>query len=102
MLMMEHDDIRLFFKLPNLTTGLPHNLGLSVSNLAVALYNLFSIFQEGKLKDSCMIGPSDIPLEDKTVTIVFGTDMCNADLINFVCAGRDLAVVSQSYTLLLL
>lgn len=58
--------------------------------------NSFLLFlpQEGKLKDSCLIGPLDIPLEDKTVTIVYGTDMVNVDFVNFVCASRDLAAVS--------
>lgn len=53
------------------------------------------ILQEGKLRDSCMIGPMDIPLEDKTVTIVYGTDMVNVDVVNFVCATRELATVSN-------
>lgn len=41
-----------------------------------------------------MIGPQDIPIEDKTVTIVYGTDMVNVDIVNFVCASRELAAVS--------
>ena len=52
-------------------------------------------FQEGKLRDSCTIGPSDIPLEDKTVTICYGSDMVNVELVNFVCASREVAMVSN-------
>jgi hypothetical protein len=40
-----------------------------------------------------MIGPQDVPIEDKTVTIVYGTDMVNTELVNFVCASRELAAV---------
>jgi len=46
-----------------------------------------------KLRETCQIGPSDVPLEDKTVTIVYGNDMVNVEFINFVCASRELAVV---------
>lgn len=47
--------------------------------------------KEGKLRDSCTIGPSDIPLEDKTVTICYGSDMVNVEFVNFVCASREVA-----------
>ncbi|XP_048737703.2 1-phosphatidylinositol 4,5-bisphosphate phosphodiesterase beta-1-like isoform X4 [Ostrea edulis] len=46
---------------------------------------------EGKLRDQCMIGPPDIPTEDKTITICYGKDMTSIDFINFVCASRDVA-----------
>ena len=55
------------------------------------------IFQEGKLRDSCTIGPSDIPLEDKTVTICYGSDMVNVEFVNFVCASREVATVSYFF-----
>ncbi|KAL3875090.1 hypothetical protein ACJMK2_038024 [Sinanodonta woodiana] len=48
--------------------------------------------KEGKLRDSCTIGSSDIQLEDKTVSICYGTDMVNIDWINFVCASREVAM----------
>ncbi|XP_053374625.1 1-phosphatidylinositol 4,5-bisphosphate phosphodiesterase beta-1-like isoform X2 [Mercenaria mercenaria] len=48
---------------------------------------------EGKLRESCMIGPQDVPIEDKTVTIVYATDMVNVDYVNFVCASRELAAL---------
>ncbi|XP_062621888.1 1-phosphatidylinositol 4,5-bisphosphate phosphodiesterase classes I and II-like isoform X3 [Saccostrea cucullata] len=46
---------------------------------------------EGKLRDQCMIGPSDVPTEDKTITICYGKDMTNIEFVNFVCASRDVA-----------
>ncbi|XP_065944462.1 1-phosphatidylinositol 4,5-bisphosphate phosphodiesterase beta-1 isoform X5 [Magallana gigas] len=46
---------------------------------------------EGKLRDQCMIGPSDIPTEDKTITVCYGKDMTNIDFVNFVCASREVA-----------
>ncbi|XP_061173851.1 1-phosphatidylinositol 4,5-bisphosphate phosphodiesterase beta-1-like isoform X2 [Saccostrea echinata] len=47
--------------------------------------------KEGKLRDQCMIGPSDVPTEDKTITICYGKDMTNIEFVNFVCASRDVA-----------
>ncbi|XP_052701868.1 1-phosphatidylinositol 4,5-bisphosphate phosphodiesterase beta-1-like isoform X12 [Crassostrea angulata] len=47
--------------------------------------------KEGKLRDQCMIGPSDIPTEDKTITVCYGKDMTNIDFVNFVCASREVA-----------
>lgn len=40
-----------------------------------------------------MIGPSDIPTEDKTITVCYGKDMTNIDFVNFVCASREVARV---------
>lgn len=40
------------------------------------------------------MGPQDIPLEDKTVTVVHGPDLVNVNFINFCCIGRDIAQVS--------
>ncbi|XP_052272582.1 1-phosphatidylinositol 4,5-bisphosphate phosphodiesterase beta-1-like isoform X3 [Dreissena polymorpha] len=47
--------------------------------------------KDGKLRETCLIGPSDVPLEDKTVTIAYGNDMVNIEFYNFVCASRELA-----------
>nr|XP_022334254.1 1-phosphatidylinositol 4,5-bisphosphate phosphodiesterase beta-1-like isoform X18 [Crassostrea virginica] len=44
---------------------------------------------EGKLRDQCMIGPPDVPTEDKTITVCYGKDMTNIDFINFVHASRE-------------
>ena len=53
--------------------------------------------QEGKLRENCMIGHSDIPLEEKTVTICYGKDMTNIEFVNFVCASKEVAKVSSIY-----
>ena len=47
--------------------------------------------KEGKLKDTCMIGQSDVAVEDKTVTIAYGTDMTSISFVNFVCSSRETA-----------
>ncbi|XP_076099356.1 1-phosphatidylinositol 4,5-bisphosphate phosphodiesterase classes I and II-like isoform X4 [Mytilus galloprovincialis] len=47
--------------------------------------------KEGKLKDTCMIGQSDVPVEDKTVTVAYGSEMTGISFINFVCSSRDTA-----------
>ena len=47
---------------------------------------------EGKLKDSLITGSQDIPLEDKTVTVVYGPDLVNVNFINFCCHNRETAV----------
>jgi hypothetical protein len=52
-------------------------------------------FQEGKLKDTCMIGQSDVAVEDKTVTIAYGTDMTSISFVNFVCSSRETAKVTE-------
>ncbi|XP_021345453.1 1-phosphatidylinositol 4,5-bisphosphate phosphodiesterase beta-1-like isoform X4 [Mizuhopecten yessoensis] len=52
--------------------------------------------KEGKLRDTCVIGTVDCPLEDKTVTIAYNKDpskcnMVDVDFINFVCASKPVA-----------
>ena len=60
-----------------------------------SLFLHLSLFeQEGKLRENCMIGHSDIPLEEKTVTICYGKDMTNIEFVNFVCASKEVAKVS--------
>ncbi|XP_050405762.2 1-phosphatidylinositol 4,5-bisphosphate phosphodiesterase beta-1 isoform X2 [Patella vulgata] len=44
-----------------------------------------------KLRESLMIGSADIPLEDKTLSVGYGTDMVNIDWINFVCSQKETA-----------
>ena len=46
--------------------------------------------REGKLRDSVSMGP-EIPLEEKTVTIVYGCDFANVNYINFCCNNREVA-----------
>lgn len=53
--------------------------------------------QDPKLRQFCNIGlPSD-SLEEKTVTLVFGTDYVNVQFINFCCSKRETAKVSEFY-----
>ncbi|CAG5128721.1 unnamed protein product, partial [Candidula unifasciata] len=47
--------------------------------------------KDQKLRDSLMIGQSDIPLEDKMVTVVYGKDMVNVEFVHFVCANKEAA-----------
>ncbi|XP_071037657.1 1-phosphatidylinositol 4,5-bisphosphate phosphodiesterase classes I and II isoform X2 [Parasteatoda tepidariorum] len=64
--------------------------------------------KEGKLRDSVTMGPQDIPLEDKTITVVHGFDLVNVNFINFCCIGRDIAqewtdtLMEMAYNLLAL
>ncbi|KAG8184639.1 hypothetical protein JTE90_022687 [Oedothorax gibbosus] len=64
--------------------------------------------KEGKLKDSVTMGPPDVPLEDKTVTVVFGPDLVNISFYNFCCIGREIAqewmnaLMEMAYNLLAL
>ncbi|XP_070577885.1 1-phosphatidylinositol 4,5-bisphosphate phosphodiesterase beta-1-like isoform X2 [Ptychodera flava] len=44
--------------------------------------------KEGKLKDTCTMGSPDVSLEDKTLTIVYGTDFVNTQFINF-CTNKE-------------
>ncbi|BFZ12494.1 hypothetical protein BsWGS_15532 [Bradybaena similaris] len=47
--------------------------------------------RDQKLKESLMIGQMDVPLEDKIVTVVYGTDMVNMEYVHFVCAHKGIA-----------
>ncbi|XP_012944888.1 1-phosphatidylinositol 4,5-bisphosphate phosphodiesterase beta-1 [Aplysia californica] len=47
--------------------------------------------KDHKLKESLMIGKMDVPLEDKMITVVYGTDMVNMEYVHFVCAHMETA-----------
>ncbi|CAG5134812.1 unnamed protein product, partial [Candidula unifasciata] len=47
--------------------------------------------RDQKLKESLMIGQMDVPLEDKMITVVYGTDMVNMEFVHFVCAHKEIA-----------
>ncbi|XP_070179515.1 1-phosphatidylinositol 4,5-bisphosphate phosphodiesterase classes I and II-like [Littorina saxatilis] len=47
--------------------------------------------KDGKLKESLIIGAKDVPLEDKTVSVFYGTDMVNIEWMNFVCSDKETA-----------
>ena len=51
--------------------------------------------QEGKLRDSINIGPADVSLEDKTLTVVYGPDFVNVNFINFCAISKEIAQVSD-------
>ncbi|XP_019647574.1 PREDICTED: 1-phosphatidylinositol 4,5-bisphosphate phosphodiesterase beta-1-like [Branchiostoma belcheri] len=44
-----------------------------------------------KLKEMVQFGPPDIPVENKTVTVVYGPDMVNISFINFVSNSEGVA-----------
>lgn len=48
---------------------------------------------DGKLKDS--LGNYDDPLEDRTLTVVYGPDLINVNFINFCCNKKEVAQVSH-------
>lgn len=61
---------------------------------------------EGKLKESITIGPNEISLEDKTVTVVYGPDFVNVNFINFCTNSKTVAetwtneILKMAYNLL--
>ncbi|KAH7646079.1 1-phosphatidylinositol 4 [Dermatophagoides farinae] len=46
---------------------------------------------DGKLKESINIGPQEVTLEDKTLTVVYGTDFVNVNFINFCTYSKEIA-----------
>ncbi|XP_035690412.1 1-phosphatidylinositol 4,5-bisphosphate phosphodiesterase beta-1-like [Branchiostoma floridae] len=46
-----------------------------------------------KLKEMVQFGPPDIPVENKTVTVVYGPDMVNISFINFVSNSEGVAKI---------
>ena len=55
--------------------------------------------QDLKLKNSLMIGQMDVPLEDKLVTVVYGTDMVNLNMVHFACSQKETAQVGVPHSL---
>ena len=51
--------------------------------------------QDPKLCQLVNIGTPTDPLEEKTVTMVYGTDFVNLTFKNFCCAKKELAKVSS-------
>lgn len=62
--------------------------------------------QEGKLRDSVSMGAPDVPLEEKTVTVLYGPDLVNVSAISFCGTSREVAqlwsdeLLSMAYNLL--
>ena len=50
-------------------------------------------FQDGKLKESITNAPYEVPLEDKTLTVVYGPDFVNVNFINFCAESKETAQV---------
>ncbi|XP_074644309.1 1-phosphatidylinositol 4,5-bisphosphate phosphodiesterase beta-1-like isoform X2 [Tubulanus polymorphus] len=47
--------------------------------------------KEGKLFDSCQMGRPDEAMEDKTITISYGSDFVNTNFVNFVSNSKEIA-----------
>ena len=62
--------------------------------------------REGKLRDSVTMGPETIALEDKTLTVVYGAEFANINVINFCCNSKEIArvwadsILAMAYNLL--
>lgn len=62
--------------------------------------------KEGKLRDSVSMGAPDVPLEEKTVTVLYGPDLVNVSAISFCGTSRETAqlwtdeLLSMAYNLL--
>jgi phosphatidylinositol phospholipase C beta len=50
--------------------------------------------KDTKLRESLDIGKTDVALEDKMMTICYGTDLVNVNFINFAAISVDVARVS--------
>ena len=52
------------------------------------------LLQDQKLRDTCTMGSSDVPLEDKIITICYSTDMTNVSWLNFAANSKETAQVN--------
>ena len=66
-----------------------------VRALQIVLTYLLCALQDPKLRELITIGSSDCPLEDKMLTVAYGTDMVNISYANFATTSREIASVSQ-------
>lgn len=62
-------------------------------------FSVSLFLQDARMRDSISMGSPDTPLEDKMVTICYGTDMVNLSFINFAANSRDVAKVPQSHVI---
>lgn len=53
-----------------------------------------SLLQDLKLRQIVTMGSMDT-LEQKTVTVCYGTDFVNVNFVNFCCTRKDIAQVSR-------
>ncbi|GFR61771.1 1-phosphatidylinositol 4,5-bisphosphate phosphodiesterase beta-1-like [Elysia marginata] len=63
----------------------------SAKSLRLLLIVMQSRPLDMKLKNSLMIGQMDVPLEDKLVSVVYGTDMVNTNMVHFACSQKETA-----------
>ncbi|XP_071802145.1 1-phosphatidylinositol 4,5-bisphosphate phosphodiesterase beta-3-like isoform X9 [Asterias amurensis] len=62
---------------------------LELTSLRDARFGKYAnVPKDGKMRETCIMGSPDIPLEDKTLTIVHGPDMVNNSTLNF-CSNSD-------------
>ncbi|ELU03218.1 hypothetical protein CAPTEDRAFT_94003 [Capitella teleta] len=47
--------------------------------------------KDPKMRDSLSMGSADVALEDKTLTVCYGTDLVNLNFINFAANSREVA-----------
>ncbi|XP_067142019.1 1-phosphatidylinositol 4,5-bisphosphate phosphodiesterase classes I and II-like isoform X3 [Centruroides vittatus] len=65
---------------------------LKISNIRDTRTGKYAkIPRDRKLRDSVTMGAADVPLEDKTVTVVYGSDLVNLFYVNFCCNRREMA-----------
>ena len=65
------------------------------STLLIPFFLALLLRQDPKLCQLVNIGTPTDPLEEKTVTMVYGTDFVNLTFKNFCCAKKELAKVSS-------
>ncbi|XP_038071374.1 1-phosphatidylinositol 4,5-bisphosphate phosphodiesterase beta-1-like isoform X13 [Patiria miniata] len=62
---------------------------LELTSLRDTRYGKYAnVPKDGKLRETCVMGSPDTPLEDKTLTIVHGSDMVNNNTLNF-CSNSE-------------
>ena len=57
--------------------------------ILIIIYLIKSIFKDKNLKDILSSGQSNVPVEDKTLSIYYGADFVNVQCINFVSVAPD-------------
>ncbi|XP_076320772.1 1-phosphatidylinositol 4,5-bisphosphate phosphodiesterase classes I and II-like isoform X3 [Tachypleus tridentatus] len=48
---------------------------------------------DAKLRDVVNMGPRDVPLEEKALTVVYGADLANINFCNFCCNSRETTLI---------
>lgn len=66
--------------------------------LSLMKISLMLTLQDPRLRESLMVGATDVPLEDKMVTIAYGIDMVNVSYISFAATTKAIAQVLDRFT----